>query len=105
MQIKDAAKQLGIGSKTLFKLLRQRGVLNSNNIANRAYVSAGYFRIDGRSYTQRAEVYQIQRQYQVTLVTDAGLSFIQELINQEEKRHEQNKRRSQRPKLSSAAGA
>lgn len=77
--IAEAAKQLGVGSRTLFKALRQRGVLSQNNIANRTYVISGDFVNEQRSAYKRGT--RIQRWYTVALVTGRGMSLLQEIVS------------------------
>ena len=77
--IGDAAKQLQISRTALFKLLRSRGYLSSNNIARQQYVREGWFVIETRGY----KCGPVDKQYAVTLVTGAGLAHLQALIEEE----------------------
>lgn len=77
--IAQAAQSLGIGSRRLFQLLRQRGLLSANNIAQRQYVDAGYLRNEHRSHYLPGT--KVQRWYTVPLVTGSGMALLQELID------------------------
>lgn len=78
--IARAAQSLGIGSRRLFQLLREREVLSPNNIARRTYVEQGYFRNEHRSHYLRGT--RIQRWYTVPLVTGAGMALLQEIVDE-----------------------
>lgn len=77
--IAQASQSLGVGSRRLFQLLRERGVLSENNIAAREYVDRGYFRNEHRSHYLRGT--HIQRWYTVPMVTGSGMALLQELID------------------------
>lgn len=77
--VAQAAQSLGIGSRRLFQILRQREVLSTNNIARRTYVEQGYFRNEHRSHFLRGT--HIQRWYTVPLVTGRGMALLQDLID------------------------
>jgi len=76
--IAAAAQQLGIGSRTLFQLLRDHGVLSSNNIATRHYIVSGDFINQERSAFKQGT--HIRRWYTVALVTGRGMSLLQEIV-------------------------
>ena len=52
LSMADVAKVLdkGIGRNRLFKLLRSRGILQSNNVPYQRFVDAGYFKVVESSY-------------------------------------------------------
>lgn len=77
--IAQAAKQLGIGSRTLFQLLREAGVLSEQNIATRAYVVSGELRNEHRSAFKTGT--RIQRWYTVPMVTGNGMALLQEIVS------------------------
>ena len=77
--IAQAAKQLGIGSRTLFRLLRDAGVLSDTNIATRVYVAGGELRNEHRSALKRGT--RIPVWYTVPLVTGKGMALLQEIAS------------------------
>lgn len=78
--VAQAAQSLGIGSRRLFQLLRNHGVLSPKNVATRPYVEAGYLRNEHRSHYLRGT--RIQRWYTVPLVTGAGMALLQEIVDE-----------------------
>jgi phage antirepressor YoqD-like protein len=83
----EAAQILGVGRNTLFKQLRALKVLSDRNLPRGDLIRAGLFRIEHRAYTKPSDRFRIQQHYGVTLVTEKGLNYLQELIDQEEKRN------------------
>ena len=79
--VKEAASFLNIGSNTLFKKLREQGVLSHRNLPRSDLVKAGYFEVSLRQFEKRTDRFAVKQQYAVTLVTGPGLAFIQELID------------------------
>ncbi len=77
IEIGLAAKQLGIGSTTLFRELRQRGILSDKNIPVRHYVECGDFVLQQRMFHLRGTL--IKRYYPITLVTARGLSLLDQI--------------------------
>lgn len=68
----DAAKLLnikGIGRNTLFRVLRDRGVLQWDNVPYQRYVSAGYFEVKERYVEQYGDT-TVKK---TTFVTQRGL--------------------------------
>jgi len=65
----------GLGRNKLFKLLRERKILSENNLPYRVYIERGYFRV--------LETFVGERLLVVTHVTQLGLQFILELIEEE----------------------
>lgn len=86
----QAAQILGIGRNTLFKELRRLGVLKSNNLARGDLIRAGLFRIEHRTYIKPSDRFPVRQHYGVTLVTEKGLNYLQELLDREEKRDDDN---------------
>ena len=67
---------IGIGRNTMFELLRDKGILQSNNLPYQRYIDAGYFRVIEQKYTYNGEV----RINLKTLVYQRGLSYIRKLL-------------------------
>ena len=76
--IGDMAKALNmeIGRNTMFELLREKGILQSNNIPYQRYIDAGYFRVIEQRYTYNGEV----RISLKTLVYQRGMNYIRKLL-------------------------
>jgi hypothetical protein len=82
--IKDAAKQLQIGSKTLYALLHQKGfIAPGTNYPRDEMVKAGYFKTQQRDCTikRAGESGGLTKHYYVTLVTPEGLKFLQPIVD------------------------
>lgn len=85
LMIKDAAKQLQIGSKTLYDILHKKGLLQERtNYPRDSAVKAGYFKTEQRSCTIKApgETTGRTKPYYVTLVTDAGMEFLRPIVTE-----------------------
>ncbi len=78
MPIADAARILGVGSKTLFKLLREKEVLGPNNIAHPRYLKVKAFVIHNRRFRKRGT--NVRQWYRVSLVTPRGLSWLEQKL-------------------------
>ncbi|MDP3946540.1 MAG: phage antirepressor KilAC domain-containing protein [Lutibacter sp.] len=65
--------KLGYGNKTLFKKLRALGILDNHNSPEFEYIKQGYF-----TTVEKERKYHYQSDT-ITLVTWAGLAFLQEL--------------------------
>lgn len=78
MDSKDAidflhfSKIIGIGRTTLFEELRDRGILNRNNIPYQQYVDSGYFRVVESTYTQGENT----RTYCKTMILPKGQEWL-----------------------------
>ncbi len=81
LSMQAAAKQLGISRNKLFALLRKHGHLNADNTPHHHLVQQGLFTVDTRGFNN--PVSGISRQYTVTLVTGAGLSWLHALKDQD----------------------
>ena len=81
IDIGEAAKVLaipGIGRNKLFDVLRNKGVLMSNNQPYQKYVDAGYFRTIESSYTTPDGSTHV---YIKTVVYQRGLAFIRKVVS------------------------
>ncbi len=78
IEIGEVAKVLGsIGRNNLFNILRQKGVLMSNNQPYQTYVDRGYFRVVEQKYTKPNGDTCINIK---TLVYQKGVDYIRKLI-------------------------
>ncbi len=80
IKIQQAAYHLDIGSKTLYKLLRNKKIINSNNVALDKYVKSGEFVIDHKTYV--VPTTGKDKSYYITLVTPKGMSLLRDIVNQ-----------------------
>jgi len=81
VMIKDAAEILNIGSHTLFRTLKDKGIIGAlNKLPRRDLVMQGLFEVDIREFQKGRS--GVKKQYSVTLVTPAGLSYLREVIEQ-----------------------
>lgn len=85
ISIKSVAEKLGIGTNTLFKTLRERGVLHGEgslkNTPKHEYIKKMYFRVKFTEYCTG----KVRHQHIKTLVTASGILFIAELLSAVEK--------------------
>ncbi len=81
IDIGTAAKvlHLGIGRNKLFEILRQEGVLMSNNQPYQKYIDAGYFRTIEQKYSKPDGSISINIK---TLVYQKGLNYIKKLVEE-----------------------
>lgn len=82
IQIGDVAKMLGIkgvGRNNLFQLLRDKKILDRNNVPYQQYVDSGYFRVIEQKYTVAGEV----RINIKTLVYQKGIDWIRRITENE----------------------
>ena len=82
IQIGDVAKMLGIkgiGRNNLFQLLRDKKILDRNNVPYQQYVDCGYFRVIEQKYTVAGEV----RINIKTLVYQKGIDWIRRITEHE----------------------
>lgn len=78
--LKTAAKHLGISHHALTSALRDRGILQPSGhglVPNPAHASQGYFGTEARQVQTDGPTGRITRHYVVTLVTIAGLAWLQ----------------------------
>ena len=79
LSMADVAKVLdkGIGRNRLFKLLRSRGILQSNNVPYQRFVDAGYFKVVENSYMAGDNAIVST----VTYVKQKGVDYIRKLLD------------------------
>ena len=80
IEMSQAAKVLnfGKGRNTLFKILREEGVLRDNNEPYQEYIDRGYFRSVEQKYTKPTGDVEINIK---TLVYQRGLDFIRKILD------------------------
>ena len=80
LSMADVAKVLdkGIGRNRLFKLLRSRGILQSNNVPYQRFVGAGYFKVVESSYMAGDNAIVST----VTYVKQKGVDYIRKLLEE-----------------------
>ena len=80
LSMADVAKVLdkGIGRNRLFKLLRSRGILQSNNVPYQRFVDAGYFKVVESSYMAGDNAIIST----VTYVKQKGVDYIRKLLEE-----------------------
>lgn len=80
LSMADVAKVLdkGIGRNRLFKLLRSRGILQSNNVPYQRFVDAGYFKVVESSYMAGDNAIVST----VTYVKQKGVYYIRKLLEE-----------------------
>lgn len=79
ISIGEVAKVLaihGIGQNNLFRILREKRILNHENVPMQEYVDRGYFRVLEEKFTHRGEV----RIYLKTLVYQRGMDYIRKVV-------------------------
>jgi len=82
LSMNDAAKilKLGYGNKTLYKTLREQGVLMADNVPYQKYIACGYFRVD-ESPILIGDYIQIKR---VTKVTQKGMMWLSRVLEKQD---------------------
>ncbi len=86
LMLNQAASILEVGSVTLTRKLKQKGVIGkTNNLPRLDLVKQGYFRVDVRSYRRPSG---IEVPYSVTLVTPNGMAYLRDFLEQEEQEKE-----------------
>lgn len=76
-----ATLNCGLGKNRLFAFLRKKKILQNNNIAFPQYCIKGYF----STYLKRVPTkFGTSKTFLVTLVTESGLAFIKQLLNDTE---------------------
>lgn len=80
-EIAEAAKLLGIGKLKLFKLLRNKKILDAGNTPYQQYIDAGYFKLHRGAYQHPTLGTKF---YARTDVTNKGMVWIQNLIEKHE---------------------
>ena len=79
LTITAAAKMLNVSRDALFAELRAREIIGGNNVAKTQYLRDGYFINQFRGYPKPGLRQPVQ--YQISLVTPAGMSLLQEIID------------------------
>lgn len=76
--MEQVAKKYGLGTQTLFKLLRESKLLRStmDNPPYQRYIDSGHFKVEGRLYWVDGKA----RQYNRTMVTGKGEIYIGKLL-------------------------
>lgn len=87
ISIGEVAKTLnmGIGRNRLFEILRNKSILQTNNIPYQKYIDAGYFRVIEQKYTRQDGETHISLK---TLVYQKGLNYIRRVVEQEQSKGE-----------------
>ncbi|QVV97256.1 transcriptional regulator [Vibrio phage ICP1] len=70
----SVAKVLGLGRNTLFRYLREIGILMDNNLPYQQYITQGYFRVN--------PVTKYGRQFNVTLVSGKGEVWVHKKLKE-----------------------
>lgn len=80
IEMSQAAKVLGFGKglNTLFKILREEGILRHNNEPKQEYIDRGYFRVVEQKFTKPNGEIEINIK---TLVYQRGLDYIRKVID------------------------
>ena len=87
ISIGEVAKTLnmGIGRNRLFEILRNKSILQADNIPYQKYIDAGYFRVIEQKYTRPDGETHISLK---TLVYQKGLNYIRRVVEQEQSKGE-----------------
>lgn len=85
ISIGEVAKTLnmGIGRNRLFEILRNKGILQADNLPYQKYIDAGYFRVIEQKYTRPDGETCISLK---TLVYQKGLNFIRKVVEQKQEK-------------------
>lgn len=76
MTMEAAAKELGTGRNRLFRDLREKKILKSNNLPMQEYLDRGYFRVVQNPLRFGGE----DKPYAQTMVTGKGLAYLSRLL-------------------------
>ena len=76
--MKEVADAVGVGRNTLFRLLREKKILTSQNIPYRRYLDRGYFQVIEKTIEMGGQVINKPQTY----VTPKGIDYIGRLITQ-----------------------
>jgi phage antirepressor YoqD-like protein len=77
--MKDTAKSLGLGQKTLFKILRATEILNDYNVPYQTYLDAGYFEVKIAEICRQYTYYY--KLHPMCLVTEKGLKYLHAFLS------------------------
>ena len=86
INMNEAAKSLSttIGRNKLFQILRERNILDKNNVVYQKYVDRGYFELIRETYYRNG----IKNSYFKTVVTDSGMDFLRRILEEYEPKSE-----------------
>jgi len=89
----QAAAILSIGRNELFKILRERKILNVENLPNREYREAGY--LSSRQFQYNLGNSGLKKWGAKTIVTNKGMKWLGKVLNRhnQEKQHAAEERR------------
>lgn len=88
LMLKDAAKILNVGSQTLFRKLKEKGVISrTSKLPRRELVTMGLFDVEIRHFEKGER--GLRQLYSVTLVTERGLCYLRELLDEDTKKSTQ----------------
>lgn len=76
--MKIVADAIGVGRNTLFKLLREKKILTSDNVPYRRYLDRGYFKVIEKTIEMGGQVINKPQ----TLVTPKGVDYIGRMVGQ-----------------------
>ena len=79
LNMKDTAKSLGLGQKTLFKILRANQILDDDNVPYQLYLDAGYFEVKITEICRQFSYYY--KLHRMTLITIKGLEFLHKTLS------------------------
>lgn len=79
--VQEAAEQLGVGEKNLFKLMRQLRIIDAGNTPFPQYVEERLLFTRPRAYKNKTT--GITRHYRKTFVTRKGLKWLKSRIDEQ----------------------
>lgn len=77
--VQTTAKMIGVGSKTLFKLLHEKKIIDHHNLPYQRYIASGYFTVRTSSWDHRDTGTHF---YGRPMVTQKGVDWLRELIQE-----------------------
>lgn len=89
LTLTDVAKQLNVGRNTLFKMLRNKQVLNDENYPLDRYQRQGLLKLKHKVWEDHANGQY--RPYWIVMVSEKGVEFIKQTINKHSKPNESAK--------------
>jgi len=75
--VQEAGKLIGMGSKKLFALLREKKILDQQNVPYQRYINQGYFKVDTNDWNHPTVGTKL---YARTIVTVAGVKWLKEKV-------------------------
>ena len=79
--LRQAAKRLGIGRNVLFRILREKNILDKSNMPYQCYVRGGLFIANTSTWTHPTTGVHVCAKPEIT---DQGIEFVRNLINSEQ---------------------